>query len=154
MWTPSRKLMNDFMILMTGDASISQGGTLKGALVGLLKQAIAYTPDSADSIVTSGEANYSGYARQAISAWTGPFRGQNGFSLDAGNAMVWEPSATTTLNTIYGQFLIGSDSVAILAVELFDNPIPLGDVSVGFVGTPIFGVGPNLAGYGNSIVSM
>lgn len=153
MWTPSRVLLNGVMSLAAGNASITQSHTLKGAFLGLLREAISYTPDSDDSIVTSKEANYQGYARQAISSWSGPFVGQVGFSLEEGGAKLWQPTGDDTTNTIFGQFLIGSDSATILGVEIFDSSIPLPSPSDAFVSVPIFGVGPNTAGYGSSIVS-
>lgn len=152
MWTPSRTLLNSAMALLGGD-TVPAGTTLDGAFLGLLKDPISYNIDSDDSVVTNGEANYEGYARQAISAWTGPNTGQGGFSLLSDGAHVFAPTGDDTVNTIFGQFLIGSDSTTVLAVEMYDGAIPLPAPADALVSLPIFGAGPNAAGYGRSLVS-
>jgi hypothetical protein len=150
---PSRVFLDSSARLMTGDASITASHTLKNAFVGLVNAPFTYDPEGNGSDVLANEANYPGYAKQSISSWSGPFVGQGGFSLFDGGAHLFQPTGSDTANTIYGQFLVGSDSVTILGVEFYDGPIPLPNAETGFVTTVIVGYGPNTKGYGSSIVT-
>lgn len=151
MWVPMRKLLNAGMTLLNDD-TVAAGNKLAGSFLGLLKDQISPSIDMDDSVVLNGEADYQGYSRAAVT-FTGPFTGQSGWSLIADSANVFQPSGNDTVNTITGQFLVGSDSTSVLAVELFDAPIPLPNAETALVTTPIIGMGPNSAGYGRSIVS-
>lgn len=152
MWTPTRLLLNGAMTAIVGGVPAG-GSTLENAILGLLKAPVSVSLDLTFGDVSASEANFSGYDRQAIPSWSGPYTGQGGYSLVSNGAFLFEQDDTITFNTIYGGFLLGSDSATLLAVELFDAAIPMGSVSVGFVYTPIFGMGNNAAGYGKSIVS-
>jgi hypothetical protein len=153
MWQPTRVLLDGFLALSKGDATIATNRTLSNCWLGLLKDLVAPVLGSDTSLIAGHEATYSGYARVQPAIVNGPFVGENSFSLISGNATLFQPSDTITPNTIYGHFLLGDDSTTLLAVELFDSPIPLSGPETGFVDAPIIGLGNNLAGYGASIVS-
>jgi hypothetical protein len=147
-----RKLLNAGLVLLAGGTPPA-ATKLTGAFVGLLKDTINVNIDSDDSVTLDAEANYDGYARTTLGASTVPFGGQGDFALIGGTAHTWVPTGDDTVNTITGQFLVGSDSVSVLAVELFDPNVPLPSSTFGFIGVPIFGFGPNSAGYGQSIIT-
>lgn len=151
MWVPLRVLLDSALTLLNDD-TVPAGSKLAGSFLALLKDNVAPAIDMADSVLLNGEANYDGYVRAPLT-FTGPFTGQGSFSLLADGANVFQPDGSDTVNTIVGQFIVGSDSVTCLAVELFDQPIPLPLPMSGFVVTPIFGLGPNISGYGKSVVS-
>lgn len=151
MWVPKRKLLDAALTLLNDD-TVAAGSLLDGSSLALLRTNISPSIDGDDSIELAAEANFDGYTRAPVT-FTGPFIGQGGFSLLANGSNVFQPDGDDTVNTIYGQFLVGSDSVSVLAVELFDAPIPLPDSSAALVSTPIFGLGANVAGYGKSTVS-
>lgn len=71
------------------------------------------------------EANYPGYARQAITGIHGPIHDAAGRSAINLGAYAWAPSGDDSANTIYGWFSTGTDSTTLLAYEAFAQPVPL-----------------------------
>lgn len=150
MWVPTRPLLAAMLSAVNG-VGADTFAILDGAFSALIKAPYGPTVNSVLTDPSLSEANYQGYARQAISAWNGPYVGQNAKSLTADSALFWSPTGDDTVNTIYGHMLIGSDSTTLLAVEMFDDSIPQVDEDSGFMTTPIFGLDPN-ANYGSSLV--
>jgi hypothetical protein len=124
-----------------------------GAKIGLLNAQYAPTPDSVyTGDVAAHEANFTGYAHGAVT-FGAPFRGQNTFEvLEATAPVTFTPTDSVKPNTIFGWFLLGSDSVTLLAVEMFNVAIPLPDANHSLSGVPIIGVN-SAQGFGSSMVS-
>lgn len=152
MWVPTWELLKRMMARSVG-SDTTTAAPLKGAFVGLLKDAYAPTVNSVYvGDVKTHEANYDGYGQQSIT-FNPPFRGQTSFELsDSTSNLNWQPTGSTTINTVTGQFMLASDSTTLLAVEMFNAPIPLPNPSTAFTTVIIFGLG-SLFGYGNSLVS-
>ena len=96
---------------------------LGSASVGLI--AAPFTPTVNSKVSDFTEANYTGYARQAAGVSSVPFVDPNLIMTVEGPALRFQPTDTITINSIYGLFLTGHDSTALLGVEMFDAPIPL-----------------------------
>lgn len=152
MWVYSRAML-DGIATQLSDDTIPTSTTLKNSWLGLLRGTVDYTPDSDDSIVTTNEANYEGYMRQQLTSWGAVFVGEGLLSLRAAPALQFQPTGDDTVNTIFGQFIMGSDSSTLLAVELFDEPIPLPNSLSALVTVVITGLGQPDTGFGSSIVS-
>lgn len=72
------------------------------------------------------EATYTGYARQAVGAWSGAYVSPSGLILVDGPALFFSPADAVTPNTILGWFM--ADALVagnLLAIEQLDNPVPL-----------------------------
>jgi hypothetical protein len=152
MWTWTEVLKKSAMTLEKGNASTTLNTTLNGAWLGLLKDNIGLTDGSTTADITGHEATFDGYTKKAIT-WTGPFIGEGDTSLLQGGAQLFQPTGSATVNTVYGQFLLGSDSSTLLAFEMYNSPIPLADANAGFVVVPMTGIPNPSQGFGNSIVS-
>lgn len=152
MWSPKRPLL-DVMANAIGGDTFPAGHTLTGAFLCLFKAVPSTDPDVGFGDDSIKEADFSGYARASVGAGSGVYVGQGNGSLQEYGANLFTCDSTTTVNTIYAQGILGSDSVTLLAVELFDTPIPLPGPGAGLVTTPIVGAKVNTAGYGNSAVS-
>jgi len=126
---------------------------LEDAVLVLFKEVVPAQLDLGWGDVSASECDFSGYGRHVIEGWSGPYTGQGGYSLVRNGAATFELDAEDTINTVYGAGLLSDDSITLLAVELFNSPISLGEVGQGFSMLPIFGFGANAAGYGRSIVS-
>jgi len=96
---------------------------LGSASVGLYQTLV--TPTDQTVLADLTEANYDGYARQASHTWGDVFIDPNGLYSEQAQQLVFSPTGSDTMNTIYGLFVVGSDSAALLAVEPFDSPVPL-----------------------------
>jgi hypothetical protein len=106
----------------------SDSTTFSGAVVKLYSAPITVTP--AVTLATLTEASFTGYVASTTFSWNGPA------SDEVGNAYLFGPQLTfictgsTTLNTIYGAFAVGSgvDSVNLLWVEPFANAVPIANI--------------------------
>jgi len=152
MFSLSRACLNNMLAVSAGATIGSNSIGLDNCRVGLYKQPFGPTVDTTLAELEAIEADYPGYARHAIAAWNGPFIAQNGKTLVADDAIVFQATGDDSTNTIYGQFLIGSDSVTYLGAEPFNTPISLGEAGRALVSTPIVGLPPDQV-YGASIVS-
>jgi hypothetical protein len=149
MWVPTTVMLVQAMgeLINGGDASVSLLGSCS---LGLLRAPFAPTRDSNFAAVT--EANFDGYVRRQ-SGLDGPVIGQGGLALGFATQL-WEPSGSDTPNMIYGHMLCNgsSDSPTLLAVEMFDAPIPLTSPLTFIMDTVLFGLDP-AANYGKSSIS-
>jgi hypothetical protein len=143
-------MLEQLLFEAVGDSTI---GTLASASIGLISAPLAPTPTTPFSAIT--EATFDGYVRMSAPFSDVPIvEGQNGKILALGTTQIWIPTGSDTPNTIYGQFLAnGSSSMpTLLAVEMFDVPIPMTSPLTFISDTPIFGLDPT-ANYGMSSVS-
>lgn len=124
-----------------------------GAVVGLLKDHYAPGPGSVyTGDVAIHEADFTGYAHQPL-ALGKVAQGQGGYVLsDSTATFQWQPTDAAKSQSIYGQFLLGADSVTLLGVEMFNAPIPLPDANHALTVVVIVGLNA-YGGYGNSLVS-
>lgn len=152
MWIPTRVALNAAMKLL-GDDTVPAGQKINGAFLVLFKAPPPAIIDVAWGDVSATEADFSGYARAALGTWSAPVVGEGGKSLRINTAEIFTADDTITTNTVYGQGLLGSDSATLLATEAFDTPIPIAALGASVISTPIFGMGPNAAGYGSSLVT-
>jgi hypothetical protein len=151
-WTPTRVLLDSALHLLNSD-TVPVGKKLKNCWLALLKQPPPASFDASWGSVSINECDFDGYERVQITTWSSPARGQDGGELVINSAEVFECADTTTTNTVYGQALLGADSVTLLATEAFDNPISMAQIGQSLVTVPVFGFKFNVAGYGNSMVS-
>jgi hypothetical protein len=123
---------------------------LGNASIGLVAAPLVPTP--ATTLANITEANFSGYKRQAAGVASVPFVDPNGVISLEGPSLLWQPTDTVTVNTIYGLFWTGSPSTSLMGVEMFDSPIPLPDTLHALTIVPRIGLDQN-ASYGSSLVS-
>lgn len=121
-----------FQLLIALANLAAGGGCMDPAAtwVGLIKQMLSpFTPDTDMTQVV--EADYVGYARLPIVAFTAPYNEGDSMSAIRGNLKEFRPSDGTNPNDIVGFFL--SDSVDgagtnnLLGVEMFDVAVSLLD---------------------------
>jgi len=118
MLVPTAAALESFIADLTADTT-----WLGGASVGLYQTQI--TPTDQTVLADLTEANYDGYARKVSHTWSPTFVDPNGLYSKQAQTLVFQPTGDDTMNTIYGLFVTGDDSTALLAVEPFDSPIPL-----------------------------
>lgn len=103
----------------------------------LTNVAAPITPDSdlvdevSPGVPVFTEANFSGYARIPVTAWTAPYESSTGAIRVEGDRADFQPTDALTPNTIIGAMLCNADGSVppvageLLAVELFDSPVSL-----------------------------
>jgi hypothetical protein len=96
------------------------------------------------------EANYTAYARQALTPWTDAYNSADGFVTIDGPALHFTPGDGVIPNTILGWF-IASAAVAgiLLAIEPLATPAPLIDENSTLSIMPRVGIDPT-ASFGES----
>lgn len=112
----SRLLKNAITSVTSGDFA----GVLVGAKVGLFTGSPTIGQDTVLADLT--EPTYPGYAKQAITAWQGPFRTEeNDYEL-VGGMKLFQMDDATTPTVVTGAFLCDSaGSPDLLGVVLFDE---------------------------------
>jgi hypothetical protein len=99
-------------------------GGLYGAYVGLITNTPALTPNSV--IGDMQEPTYTGYARQAIGAPTGPYQDQDGSWDLIFATLAFQMANATTPTNVTGWFIADALTAGnLLAAELFPTPIDL-----------------------------
>lgn len=149
MWVPTQDYLNACVANQVTAGSDSTH-TLGSSSVGLGKAALAPTVNTKMSDIS--EANYTGYARKAAAFVATGIIGDGGITYVEGDSLKFLPSDTITPNTIYYEFLVGSDSATLLAVEVLDALVPLTGPHTQLTVVPRFGLDPN-ANYGLSLVA-
>lgn len=152
MWTMTRAYLDNIQEIQAGGAG-NDSLKLDGGVLVLFKAPVNPVIDLAWGDVSASECDYTNYGRQLLGALTGPTVMQGSKSCLVNGAHSFSTTTAAVSNNVYGQGLLGADSATLLGVEMFDAEIPLGEPDAGFLVAPIFGIGPNAAGYGNSIVS-
>jgi hypothetical protein len=150
MWVPTWAFLLNLMNMGSGHGTDTTK-VLGNASVGLLRSPYVPSPGSLASDSAFAECNYNGYARKVLPTPSAAYIGQTQFSLFASGDLVFTPAGSDTVNTVYGQFLIGSGN-ALLAVEMFNQPIPLPGPSYSLVSTIMFGANAFVS-WANSLVS-
>jgi hypothetical protein len=150
MWVPTWAFLLNMVNMASGHGTDTTA-VLGNASVGLLRQTYSPSPNSLYSDSAFAECNYNGYARKALPSPSAAYLGQAQFSLFASGDLVFTPAGSDTVNTCYGQFLIGPAN-KLLAVEMFNAPISLPGPTYSLVTTVIFGAN-GFVSYGNSLVS-
>lgn len=151
MWTPTDTLLDSALKLLNDD-TVPSNTLLAGSFLAFLKAPHDFSFSSVYGDVSAKLATSLGYPPLALT-FTGPFTGQGGKDLLSGGGHVITMGGSDTGATIYGHVILGDDSVTLLAGEIFDTPVALGTIGDGFVDNPLFGIAPNAAGFGNSVVS-
>lgn len=147
MWTPTRELLDRLLERAIGNSSVT---TLGNASIGLVRDPVSPSVNTVlDDLV---EANYDGYERQAAGLTGTAHIGPGDLSFVQGGTLIFAPDDTTTVNTIYGQFLVDSTGNALLAVEAFDSGINLPSPSYELTIVERFGLTPGTT-YGASLVT-
>lgn len=100
-------------------------GPLYQPYIGLVTGTFNPSPTTALSDVVEG--NYTGYARQQITAWGSPYISQDGNAAVDGGPLQFQPSGTITVtNLISGWFLADALTAGnYLAGEIISPPAPL-----------------------------
>lgn len=148
MWVPTRAFLKGLCAGM-GSNTITTGTDLFGCFLGLFTN--VYSPNVNTLLANLTEATYTGYVRGAIT-WNAPFIGEGALSLIEGTKVDFRPSDTITPNTIQGAFIVGSDSVTLLLVEVLPTPVPLTSADYLLAYIPRVGLDPG-ANYGLSVVA-
>jgi len=123
MGSPSQQLLLD-----TLTDAVGVGGTLAGAFLGLYTEGPPPGPGVLQASLT--EADYTGYARQAVAAYGVPYL-QGGNTPRVNAAMLeFRPTGSTITNLIKGWFLSTTDAPggALLMMEDLDEPVLLAGV--------------------------
>lgn len=117
--------------------------------------AAPFSPAPTLTLADLTEATYSGYHRMGMStigAPVGPIKASDGSWEMQFPSITWIGSSTVAVNTIYGHFLLSSDSTELMGVELFDAPIPISGPTSGFVDVVRLGCSP-LTMFGKSVIA-
>ncbi len=125
-------------------------GGLDGVFVGLsIAPTTGQSPDSTMADIT--EANYDGYARQAV-VWHPPYVEQGGANAVQSASLYWTPTDSTKPNTIVGMFLADANVAGnLLASEFFTAPQALAGPQSAFSLSLIFALAAN-TGFGGSTI--
>lgn len=129
----------------------SESTQLGSASMGLLKA--PFVPSPTLTLASLTEANYDGYARQAIGNPSIPFSGTDGNEYVEGLTVQFTASDTITPNTIYGIFLtFGNSTVNLWATDALTNPFNMNGPSSRLTITPRIGLNPG-GNYGLNVIS-
>ena len=110
-------------------ASGNFSGPIYQPYIGLYT-AIANGPSPNSVMADLTPADYTGYARQQITAWTGPYDTQGFGSELVGPLMVFAPTDAVTPNVILGAFWADAPTAgSLLGLDPFDTPVALPDAN-------------------------
>jgi hypothetical protein len=120
--------------------------------VGLIAAAFSGNP-SITLVSQVTEATYGGYSRQALGTSTVTFTGADGKLYVEFSTVRFQPTGSSTPNTIYGIFLTpGSDSTKIYNTDTLTTPVGFAGTLNQLTVTPRFGL--DLSGnYGLNVIS-
>lgn len=131
MFVPTRALLADIASFISTDQSAAANNCkLFGAKVGLIKAAVAPSKDTVLADVM--EADFTGYAQKAVTAWTAVFDDLSGKPSVRTGSNHWQPTDAVSPNVIYGQILVDTAGTTLLGVEIFDTPVNLPDANEAF----------------------
>ena len=152
MWVLQWPALRAMLIRAVGSDTITAAPFLAGT-IGLLKSTYGPTADSVyTGDVATHEADFTGYVKKAV-VFGPPTRGQNTFVIaEATTPLTFIPTDSTKPNNIFGWFFLGTDSVTLMGVEMFNAAIPLPDPNHSLTGLPLLGIN-SAATFGNSLVS-
>lgn len=117
-------------LLLTGTRPIAGAvdGPFSACSIALAKAIISYDPDMVIADVT--EADYDGYARQAVTWAAAPHNGSDGRpSIAVTTLLDFIPTGSSNPQTVLGAVLLKTAGSAIQAVRNFDSGIPMEDAS-------------------------
>lgn len=119
--------------------------------IGLIAAPFTGTPSTTFGSIT--EANYDGYARQSVGSSTVTFIGSDGNEYVEFNTLRFQPTGSTTPNTIYGLFWTpGNDSTKIWATDALTAQVFFNGPSRQLTITPRMGLNPT-ANFGINVIS-
>ena len=109
-------------------AAAGAAGVFNGAKVHLGKSNLAINPATAYAALSAQEADYDGYASQAI-VWGTPATAADGTVEVLGTALLFRPTGDTTENSIYNFWISnGGSTVWYYAGQVQGLPLPMSDV--------------------------
>ncbi len=123
------------------NALTGTGGLLNGAKVHLLKSPVPITPTTTLADLLAAEADYGGYAAQAVGTWGAAYFGIDGKATVTAPGLQFQPSSGTTPNSIYGVFVTNTASSVLLYAEAFPAAVTLLDALHALPFTPNFPYG-------------
>jgi hypothetical protein len=119
--------------------------------VGLI--AAAFTGSSSTTLGTITEATYQGYARQALGTSTVTFIGSDGNVYVEFNTLRFQPTGSSSPNTIYGAFYTpGSSSTTLWQTDQFAAQVYFGGPTNQLTFTPRCGLNPG-GNFGVNVIS-
>jgi hypothetical protein len=119
-WIPSQKLLTDMANALRAHALAGPvNGSLDGTFLGLYQ---AGTPvlNRANVLADITEANFTGYARQAL-VWDAPYTDQAVLEVLEAASLHWQPTDAVVPNVITGLFIA---SAAVAGQLLASVPLP------------------------------
>jgi hypothetical protein len=146
-WTPTRELLERLLERAIGSSSVT---TMGNASVGLMRAPLSPSVNTVLADIT--EANFDGYVRKAAGFNGSAHIGPGNLTIVQGSTLVFVPDDTTTVNTIYGQFLVDGSASVLLGVEMFDQEYPLPTPAYQLTIVERFGLTPGTT-YGASLVA-
>jgi len=115
-------------------ALTATGGPLAGVKVHLFQNNII--PGPGTQLTDFVDATFDGYAAQAAGTWGAPYYGPDGNAHVTAPGLQFQPTGSTTPNTIYGAYYTNTAGSALVGAVKFDNSIPMIDPTTGFVFEP------------------
>jgi len=147
-YQPTNLLLDELSGVLVGGSALAID--LSGSFVVLI--AAPFTPGPTLTLGDLSEATFQGYARGHDTA------GWNNGVAEGGKRVAYSPLfpfqavGSDSPNVIYGDAIVGSDSVTLLAAELFDTPRPMQAPPDTLLLTVVFGFDP-AGNYGQGILS-
>lgn len=148
---PTRDFLYDLLLAVSSGIG-ADSIDLANCSIGICAAPIAPTADTTYAQVEAIEANFGGYARQALATLTEPWIGPGDLELVEAARQVYRPSNDSFPNVAYALFLTGSASTKLYGVEVFDQPVPLPSPSYALTIIPRVGLDP-AGNYGLSLAS-
>lgn len=106
--------------------TVAMTGLLDGAMLKLLKAPPTLLPNITLAVCDANEADFDGYAAQAVTSWQAAAKGPDGLvRVDSDNKQ-WLATGTTTSCTVYGVYETNADEDVLQQVWELDVPIVMG----------------------------
>jgi hypothetical protein len=151
MWVWTDEMLRRSMIRIMG-SDTTTAAPLKNAVWGSVSAPLAPTHGSVIGDVTPSESGYRGYARVTGLTFTGPQITAEGGMEAIGPLISILGGDASASGIVRGEFLLTSDSVTLLGVNMFPAPISVLGTLVGGDDVPRTGI-TLAADKGSSIVS-
>lgn len=124
---------------------------LSSGSIGLI--AAPFSGSQSTTLASLTEANYGGYARQALAGPSAVFNGSDGKVYTEFNTLEFAPTGSTSPNTIYGLFYLGGGSSTVpFQTDALAAPFYMGGATNRLTIIPRCGLDP-AGNYGLNVIS-
>lgn len=111
--------------LGTLSALVAVGGLLAGVKIHLYKTHLNPDPTTPLATFTAAEADYTGYAAQAVGTWGAPYIDIDGLAHVSAPSKQFQPTDGVAPNVIYGAFITDTAGAVLIFYVVFDTPVSL-----------------------------